>query len=131
VNYTTLFPPGFNMKTLINTFDQFIFEAKATPFEEFAQKRHDGAKKIAEGAKQKGGTSMLTYHHFIVKLPYYKKAAAGKFEVKAATAELRELNKKLAALLKTFEPKDQIPFQKIMGQIEVVGELLIKHSEFA
>lgn len=74
---------------------------------------------------------MLTYHHFIVKLPYYKKAAAGKFDVKAATAELRELNKKLAALLKTFEPKDQIPFQKIMGQIEVVGELLIKHSEFA
>ena len=131
MNFTIPSPLGFNMETLNNTFDEFIFEAKGTPFEEFAQKRHDGAKKIAEGAKQKGGTAMLTYYHFIVKLTYYKKAAAGKFDKKAATAELRELNKKLAALLKTFEPRDQIPFQKVMGQIEVVGELLIKHSEFA
>jgi hypothetical protein len=63
--------------------------------------------------------------------PINEKAVAGKFDPKAATAELRELNKKLASLLKTFEPKDQIPFQKVMGQIEVVGELLIKNSEFA
>ena len=46
-------------------------------FEEFAQKRHDGAEKIAKNAKEKGGPAMLTYHHFIVKLPHYKKAAAG------------------------------------------------------
>lgn len=117
------------MEKTISTFTDFIFEAKGLAFEEFAQKRHDGAQKIAANAKEKGGTAMLTYHHFIVKLPYYKRAAAGKFEPKGATAELRELNKELAALLKTFEPKDQIPFQKVMGQIEVLGELLIKHSE--
>jgi hypothetical protein len=117
------------MKTLIDDFTEFISEAKGSPFAEFAQKRHDGAKKIAEGAKQKGGPAMLTYYHFIVKLPYYKKAAAGRFDAKSSTQELRKLNRELAAILKTFEPRDQIPFQKVMGKIEVVGELLIKHSE--
>ena len=115
----------------ISNFDNFINEAKKeqTPFQEFALKRLAGATKIADSAKTKGGTAMLTYYHFIVKLPYYKKAAAGKFEITSATAELRQLNKELTQLLKTFEPKDQTPFQKVMGKIEVIGELLIKHSE--
>ena len=39
-------------------------------FEDFAEKRFKGAKKIADGAKEKGGVSMLTYHHFQVKLHY-------------------------------------------------------------
>ena len=43
-------------------------------FEEFADKRMSGAEKIADNAHKKGGVSMLTYHHFIVKMPYYKKA---------------------------------------------------------
>jgi hypothetical protein len=112
-------------------FKSFVNEAKSevTKFQEFAAKRLAGATKIADNANAKGGASMLTYHHFVVKLPYYKKAAAGKFDQKSATAELRKLNRELASLLKTFEPKDQIPFQKIMGKIEVIGELLIKHSE--
>jgi hypothetical protein len=72
---------------------------------------------------------MLTYHHFVVKLPYYKKAAAGKFNQVEAKAELKVLTRELAQLLKTFEPKDQIPFQKIMGKIEVVGELIIRSTQ--
>ena len=39
-------------------------------FEEFASKRYDGAKKIVDNAKEKGGPAILTYHHFVVKLPF-------------------------------------------------------------
>jgi len=114
---------------MIQNFRDFIFEAKEhTSFQEFAEKRLAGATKIVEGAKAKGGTSLLTYHHFVVKLPYYKKAAAGKWDAAAAKKELVTLNKELTNILKSFEPEDQIPFQKTMGKIEVVGELLIRWS---
>ena len=117
------------MATVKNYFEFITESKKIDPFTEFATKRLAGAAKISQNAKAKGGPSMLTYYHFVVKLPYYKAAAAGKFNTASATTELKKLNSELAALLKTFEPKDQIPFQKIMGKIEVVGELLIKDSE--
>lgn len=117
------------MKDYIKDFDSLLLEGKQDAFQEFAQKRHDGAKDIVERAQKKGGTAMLTYHHFVVKLPYYKKAAAGKFDQAAAKAELKALNQELSALLKKFEPKDQVPFQKIMGKIEVVGELIIRSTQ--
>ena len=63
---------------------EFLNEGKSSPekqFEEFAEKRKGGATKIADNAKEKGGVSMLTYHHFVVKLPYYKKAAEGKLDL--------------------------------------------------
>jgi hypothetical protein len=111
----------------ILSYHGFINEAKSESpaMQEFAQKRHDGAKKIADGAKEKSGAAMLTYHHFSVKLPYYKKAALGKFDLASAKTELKSCMKDLNSLLKTFEPKDQIPFQKVMGRIEVLGELII------
>ena len=40
--------------------------------EEFAETRMAGAEKIVDNAKEKGGLAMLTWHHFKVKLPYYK-----------------------------------------------------------
>jgi len=114
---------------MIQNFSDFIFEGKEhESFQEFAEKRLAGATKIAEGAKAKGGTSLLTYYHFVVKLPYYKKAAAGKWDAATSKKELVTLNKELTNILKSFEPKDQIPFQKTMGKIEVVGELLIRWS---
>lgn len=118
-----------DMKNYIKNFDFLIVESKGNDFTEFAQKRHDGASDIVERAQKKGGTAMLTYHHFVVKLPYYKKAAAGKFNQVEAKAELKVLTRELAQLLKTFEPKDQIPFQKIMGKIEAVGELIIRSTQ--
>lgn len=107
-----------------------IFESKKPEtFEKFAGNRLAGATKISENAKSKGGDSLLTYHHFSVKLPYYKKAAAGKFKIQEATAELKKLHTYLHAILEKFEAKDQVPFQKVMGKIEVIGELIIKHHE--
>ena len=86
------------------------------------KKRMGGASKIANSAKEKGGPSMLTYHHFIVKLPYYKKASEGKFDVDEAKKEFNECVKQLT------DNMPQIEFQKLMGKIEVLGELIIKHK---
>jgi hypothetical protein len=116
----------YNMNNILN-YSEFIGESKKTSgFTEFAGARLAGATNITEMAKEKGGAALLTWHHFRVKLPYYKKAAAGKFNREDAIKELRDLNSELSELLKTFETKDQIPFQKVMGKIEVLGELIIE-----
>jgi hypothetical protein len=111
--------------------DRFFLaeQVKGQSFEDFAQARHDGAKKIADAAKEKGGNAILTYHHFIVKLPYYKKAASGKFDLAAAQKELTELMNRLDAGTKKKVKLEQTEFQKLVGLIEVVGELIIKWND--
>lgn len=98
-------------------------------FEEFSEKRQSGAEKIADNAKKKGGLSMLTYNHFIVKMPYYEKAKKGKFDPEKGKVEYKEL---LDKLVKATEDVDmtQTEFQRLVGKIEVVGELIIKSKEF-
>lgn len=91
-------------------------------FDEFAEKRMGGASKIANNAKEKGGPAMLTYHHFKVKLPYYKKASEGKFNVDEARKEFKETIKKISFDM------DQTAFQIEVGRLEVLGELIIKHK---
>jgi hypothetical protein len=55
-----------------------LFESKQTndKFEEFAETRGKGAAKIASTAEEKGGLALLTWHHFKVKAPYYRRATA-------------------------------------------------------
>lgn len=108
-----------------------LTEAKEekSPLEEFAQTREKGAEKIAKNAKEKGGFSMLTYHHFIVKLPYYKKAAEGKMDFEKARKEYHELVEKLYKATKGDMKIQQVEFQKLVGKIEVLGELLIKYKK--
>lgn len=89
-------------------------------FEEFAEKRFKGAKKIADNAKEKGGPSMLTYHHFQVKLPYYTKAEKGKMDMEAARKEFEKTYKKISLGM------SQIEFQREVGRLEVLGELILK-----
>jgi hypothetical protein len=89
-------------------------------FEDFAEKRFKGAKKIADGAKEKGGVSMLTYHHFQVKLPYYTKAEKGKMDMEAAKKEFEKTYKKISLGM------TQIEFQREVGRLEVLGELILK-----
>jgi hypothetical protein len=92
-------------------------------FNEFADKRMGGAKKIADNAHEKGGPSMLTYHHFKVKLPYYKKAIENKFDFVGAEKEFKDTLKKISLDM------DQTSFQREMGRLEVLGELIIKHKK--
>jgi len=99
------------------------------PFEEFAETREKGAEKIAKNAKEKGGFSMLTYHHFVVKLPYYKKAAEGKLDLEKAKEEYHDLVEKLHKATKGDIKIQQVEFQKLVGKIEVLGELLIKNKK--
>ena len=99
-----------------------LFESKDKPdtFETFADTREAGAEKIANTAHKKGGLALLTWHHFKVKLPYYKKAAAGKFDLKAAKREFDATYRKISTSM------TQTEFQTEMGRLEVLGELLIK-----
>lgn len=96
-------------------------------FKTFAEKRLTGAEKITNNAKEKGGPAMLTYHHFKVKLPYYKKAMEGKFDIEESKKELKEKLDQLCKLSENVEIS-QVEFQKLVGIIEVLGELIIKQK---
>jgi len=89
---------------------------------EFAESRLNGAKNISSNAKDKGGFSLLTYYHFKVKLPYYKKAAAGRFDLEKAKKEFEETYKKISTSM------TQIEFQREVGRLEVLGELIIREE---
>jgi hypothetical protein len=92
-------------------------------FEEFAKKRGEGAAKIAETAEEKGGLALLTWHHFKVKAPYYKKATEGKFNDEAAKKEFEQTLKKISLNMTPIE------FQREVGRLEVLGELLIRDKK--
>ena len=106
-----------------------IQEAEETKNEVFAEKRLKGATKIVNNAKEKGGVSMLTYHHFEVKLSYYEKAAKGELNMVDAKKEYKELLDKLYKSTKGDMDIEQIAFQELLGKMEVLGELIIKENE--
>ena len=118
------------MERLIKEYADFLLNESASSmsFQEFAKTRLAGATKIAEAAKEKGGPAMLTYHHFNPKLPYYKKAAEGKFDPDKFQKELNDNLKKLNSGLSGNISMKQVEFQKVMGIIEVLGELIIKNK---
>ena len=95
-------------------------------FEEFAEHRLDGATTITHNAEEKGGDALLTYHHFKVKLPVYEKAAEGKFDEAETKEEMESLVKALVKGTAGSIKLEQVEFQKLVGLIEVMGELLIK-----
>ena len=74
-------------------FKDILVEAK-NQFEDFSQTRMGGAKKIADSAHKKGGLALLTWHHFKVKAPYYKKASEGKLDLEKAKKNTKKLIKK-------------------------------------
>jgi hypothetical protein len=90
-------------------------------FTPFVLKRLSGAEAIAKSSKAKGGAAMLTYEHYNAKLPIYK-AARAKFDVEKAKKEFSSLQSKLSYSM------EQTDFQKLMGELEVLGELIIKHE---
>ena len=101
---------------------QILNEAKET-FENFAVTRGKGAAKIASTAEEKGGLALLTWHHFKVKAPYYKKAEEGKFDKEAAIKEFEKTLKSISLNM------TQTEFQREVGRMEVLGELLIRDKK--
>ena len=122
----TLYPKMY--QDILNNWKKFN-EAKEEKVEkkdeliEFADTREAGAEKIANNAHEKGGLALLTWHHFKVKLPYYKKAASGKFDVEEAKKEFDETYRSISTDM------DQIEFQREVGRLEVLGELIIKNKK--
>jgi hypothetical protein len=100
-----------------------ILKGVKETFEDFAKKRGEGAAKIASNAEKKGGLALLTWHHFKVKAPYYKKATEGKFEKESAE---KEFEKTLKSISLNMTP---IEFQREVGRLEVLGELLIRDKK--
>jgi hypothetical protein len=100
---------------------QLLTEAKES-FEQFAKNRLAGAEKIIANAKEKGGDAMLTYNHFNVKPSYYKKAIDGKFDKEDAKKEFEQTYKKISLDM------TQTQFQREVGRLEVLGELLIREK---
>ena len=94
--------------------------------ESFAKKRLEGAKKISNMAKEKGGVALLTHDHFRVKLPYYEKVLNGQLKAEEMKSEYKKLCVELHSYLNDIEAMDQSKFQKLVGKIEVLGELLIE-----
>ena len=90
--------------------------------EDFASTRLKGAEKITDTTQKAGGLSLLTYRHYKVKFPYYKKAAAGKLDKEAAKKEFDETYKKISLDM------TQNEFQREVGRLEVLGELLIREK---
>ena len=90
-------------------------------FTPFVVKRLSGAEQIAKSSKEKGGASLLTYEHYNAKLPIYK-SARKKFNVKNAKEFFNQLKNKLSYDM------EQTEFQKVMGEMEVLGELIIKRE---
>ena len=103
-------------------------EAKNETFEDFSSIRLAGAKKISDSAKEKGGDALLTYHHFKVKLPTYKRAIDGKFDLDKAKSEYKDLLERLYSKTSKSMDIDQVQFQELVGRIEVVGELIIRNE---
>jgi hypothetical protein len=95
-------------------------------FVEFVKNRMGGANDISNNAKEKGGDAILTHYHFVVKAPYYEKAAEGNFDIDEAT---KELNTHITTLRDAAGSIEQEEFQKLVGIIEVLGELIIKYNE--
>lgn len=119
------------MSNLHTQYLNFLNEAASNkePFEQFAKTRLAGATKIAQNAEQKGGDAMLTYHHFVVKLPVYRQAAEGKFKINKAMEALDKHMKKLNEGVRNDVKLKPVEFQKVVGLIEVWGELIIKFHE--
>jgi hypothetical protein len=122
----TLYPKMY--QDILNNWKKFneVKEEKVEKTDElskFADTREAGAEKIANNAHEKGGLALLTWHHFKVKLPYYKKAASGKFDVEEAKKEFDETYRSISTDM------DQIEFQREVGRLEVLGELIIKNKK--
>ena len=57
-----------------------------------------------------------------MKFPYYRKAKDGNFDIEESKKEFKETLKNISLDM------DQTTFQREVGRLEVLGELIIKHK---
>jgi hypothetical protein len=90
--------------------------------EEFFDKRREGARKISDSAKEKGGPAMLTHWHFLAKDAQYEDVIKAMKEKKGREFFVGKYKSFLEQLHKS--DFGQKRFQAISGQLEVWGEAL-------
>jgi chorismate mutase len=91
---------------------------------DFLEKRLEGAKKVAEQARSKGGYAKLTAWHFEAKLPEYEKLielAKDKSDKEVKNKARTEFNNYVNKVRSASSEK---AFQEISGKLEVYGEVL-------
>ena len=107
-------------------FEQFFAESTDPEAHEelgiFIEKRKAGAAKIAKQATLKGGFSSLTAAHFRAKAKPYDICAKHLGDKRAVKEHINALLKKL----KSWDEMSQMEFQKVMGELEVYGEVAIQ-----
>jgi hypothetical protein len=107
-------------------FEQFFAESTDPEAHEelktFLEKRKAGAAKIAKQATIKGGYSSLTADHFKAKAKPYEDCIKHLGDKKAVKEHIKFLLQKL----KSWDKMTQKEFQKVMGELEVYGEVAIQ-----
>lgn len=91
----------------------------------FADRRKSFALNISDNCFEKGESIRLTKRHFEVKLSIYDNASKN-FDKKEMKIKYLDLIDHLKS--KDIEELDPMDFQCITGEIEAIGELIIKQS---
>jgi hypothetical protein len=108
------------------SFENFFNEStsldKNKELEAFITKRAAGAAKIAKQTTIKGGLSCLTAAHFHAKKVPYGICLKKLGDKSVLKTHINELLKKL----QNWEDMSQMEFQKVMGQLEVYGEVALQ-----
>ena len=107
-------------------FEQFFLESTDPDNQEelktFLEKRKAGAAKLAKQTALKGGYSTLTADHFKAKAGPYQKCINNLGDKKVVKEHIKVLLQKL----KSWDTMTQKEFQKVMGELEVYGEVAIQ-----
>lgn len=90
----------------------------------FIKERRNGAQKIITQSARRSGVSRLTTKHFRAKIPLYDEAEKLIKNNKSLAQLKPKYMKVLAKLRKT--PRNDMKFQELTGELEVLGEILIK-----
>ncbi len=101
-------------------------EDKADDDEEFIVKRKAGAAEIAKKAAEKGGYADLTAWHFEAKLPQYDLALRAAKDGKPLEFFEEKVQMLVEKLFENQATQTQAAFQKLMGELEVWGEIYIE-----
>ncbi len=93
--------------------------------EKFVEKRKAGAAEIEHKATVKGGYAQLTSWHFAAKAAPYKESEKA-VKDGASVSFFEKKYKETMDRLHKIDFHSQKDFQKIMGELEVYGEVLIQ-----
>jgi hypothetical protein len=102
-----------------------VSETKQDTNEEFVKKRKSGAAEIAKKASSKGGASKLTAWHFEAKAGPYAEAERAIMDGKPVSF-FEKKDREAMRTLHSSGMRDQKTFQRLMGELEVWGEILLQ-----